>query len=596
MVSSKKIPIRYSNKLKSMVGIIKNHLKKDPSNKEILRTHKGIEDFCYNYPDSFKRQFMKEVGLKEPKSSKLKKPKNNQIEGFVKALEKLNGECIFLLRDTYEVFNRYNKKTKEGFGVLVNRKFLCDSEEDYFLLIKIFYDSLAVSKNNKDFLKDYLKRFKKLISENKTFNKKAKEVSNYILSHKKSNKLIYVDMGLQFTFCLFCYCSVKINSNNLKQDFLLFSTHPWLQEFFKDKYFTYKNEYVIDLEVDGKEKYYENLKSKSSATLLGFAIGDSLGFPVAGIDKKDISKFLESEISSFQSNSKHPFFPNLKAGQYTDNTSLLILSSKNIIKNKGFKINSYQQDLVSLGNKVLKNKNKERWMGPTALSGITNLIKGRDYRDSGSKTTESCSSTYRVIPLGIFYRNDTKRIKDFSKMSSMVTHNSEISKTGAIITSLIISELIGGISPAKAIEYSINSVKRTKENKILIENIKRALVISKTKPIDYARKLFGTGSPIHQTLPLAIFCFLHDSDNFEKAILNATNSYRSDSEKERGRLKNLSWEKQLQEAKGGNTDGIAGLTGAFLGAHLGIKGIPNKFNKVEDKDTLIYLGKKLILI
>ena len=63
---------------------------------------------------------------------------------------------------------------------------------------------------------------------------------------------------------------------------------------------------------------------------------------------------------------------------------------------------------------------------------------------------------------------------------------------------------------------------------------------------------------------------------------------------EKKRLKDLSWKEQLQEAKGGNTDGIAGLTGAFLGAYSGINKIPKKFMKVENKDYLNALGKKII--
>ena len=105
---------------------------------------------------------------------------------------------------------------------------------------------------------------------------------------------------------------------------------------------------------------------------------------------------------------------------------------------------------------------------------------------------------------------------------------------------------------------------------------------------------FGTGSLIYQTLPLAIYFFLKYPSNFEKAVLGAVNSYRSDTYKEKKKLAGLSWNKQLQEAKGGNTDGIAGLTGAFAGAYLGINKIPRKFLTVEDKQKLKVLAEELI--
>lgn len=118
--------------------------------------------------------------------------------------------------------------------------------------------------------------------------------------------------------------------------------------------------------------------------------------------------------------------------------------------------------------------------------------------------------------------------------------------------------------------------------------------MNKTESIETARKTFGTGSPIYQTLPLAIFCFLKFQSDFEKAVIAAANSYRDDVPEEKERLQKFSWEEQLQYAKGGNTDGIAGLTGAFAGAHLGFDKIPRKFLSVENMNELKKLGEKLI--
>ncbi|MBS3157113.1 ADP-ribosylglycohydrolase family protein [Candidatus Woesearchaeota archaeon] len=60
------------------------------------------------------------------------------------------------------------------------------------------------------------------------------------------------------------------------------------------------------------------------------------------------------------------------------------------------------------------------------------------------------------------------------------------------------------------------------------------------------------------------------------------------------KLEKFSWEEQLIKAKGGNTDGIAAITGAFLGAYLGVDKIPKKFMKIENKKKLIKLGKEIV--
>jgi len=93
---------------------------------------------------------------------------------------------------------------------------------------------------------------------------------------------------------------------------------------------------------------------------------------------------------------------------------------------------------------------------------------------------------------------------------------------------------------------------------------------------------------------LAIFIFLQYPEDFEKAVLEAANSYRDDTPEEQARMEKLTWEQQLLEAKGGNTDGIAGLVGAFVGAHIGIGSIPQELREVENADEIIKLGEKLI--
>ncbi|MDP3685593.1 MAG: ADP-ribosylglycohydrolase family protein, partial [bacterium] len=205
---------------------------------------------------------------------------------------------------------------------------------------------------------------------------------------------------------------------------------------------------------------------------------------------------------------------------------------------------------------------------------------------------------YRVVPLGIFYRPFAKdgvdELKNSAEISAMFTHNSEISKVGAAITALIIGNLMHGILPERAVNGALGIVGETDKTKLLIQKIRQAIDMGKVESIESARKTFGTGSPIYQTLPLAIFCFLKFQNNFEKAVIAAANSYRDDTPEEKTRLKKFSWEEQLQYAKGGNTDGIAGLAGAFAGAHLGLEKIPRKFLDIENEEKLVSLTRKLV--
>ncbi len=491
------------------------------------------------------------------------------------------------------------RETGKGFGFLVNRQFLCRTEEDYFTLIKLIYDALAKSSNPADFSEKYFSEFKSLVEKEPHFLHRAKKLFEYVAAQTNSPRIVFVDLGFQFTFSLFCSAAVRyFNNGKIEADFYSFSIFPWLQEFFTDKYFSEKSEIVLDLELEAIKDFQISLQDKAAGAFVGFAIGDALGFPVAGIDKADVPKFINSEITGFTNNPKHPFFSHLKSGQYTENTNLLMISAQHLIKNRGFVPQKYQGELAKWGKKITQNPDAERWAGPTAINAVKNLMGGKSYLESGSTTTESCSATYRVIPIGVFdrpfSRDGVDELEGNAEISAMFTHNSEMSKTGAAITALIIGNLMHGIFPEKAVLGSLEIIKKNEGNKLLIQKIRQAVDISKNEGVESARKIFGTGSPIYQTLPLAIFCFLKFQGDFENAIIAAVNSYRDDAPEEKERLQKFSWEEQLQYAKGGNTDGIAGLTGAFAGTHLGLGKIPRKFLSIEDKDKLVSLARKLI--
>ncbi|MFC1682272.1 ADP-ribosylglycohydrolase family protein [Nanoarchaeota archaeon] len=592
MVSNSKKQVQFSKRIIPMIQFIKKCSQENNIPLEDFR--KGMSDFCFNYPDSFKKDFFHKVGIKYEKEKNIDLSYKKEFTKFIDFLISRKEEPIFLLRDTYEAFKEYQSQTNKGIGVLINRKYISDDEEIYFKLIEIFYKSLLKSNNKNSFFMEYEKQFN-LLMKNKKLKEKSEEISNYIENSITSKSIVWVDIGLNFTFGLFGYFSIKkFSKSKIKQDISLFSVYPWLNTIFENNFFSLNEEFVNPIEFDSVKVYEQEMIEKSQGSIVGFAIGDSLGFPVAGIDKSDIKNHFKKQLNCFEENNKHPYFKHLRKGQYTDNTKMLLVSSNNIIQNKGFSLNSYIEELKKWGQSIISESEVERWAGPTALSAVKNLINGKNHKNSGSKTTQSCSSTYRVIPLGITYRKTFKRIKSLSFEVGGITHNSNISKSGCFIVSQIIANLMNGFLPEQAVKSSINLNEKNENNKKLINNLNYVSRNYQKLSIASARKRFGTGSPIFQTLPLAVFCFLKYQNDFEKGILAAANSYRDDTKKEQERLKNLPYEKQMQECDGGNTDGIAGLTGAFLGAHLGINKIPQKFLKIENKNKLLKIGKELV--
>ncbi|MDP2632529.1 MAG: ADP-ribosylglycohydrolase family protein [Candidatus Curtissbacteria bacterium] len=324
---------------------------------------------------------------------------------------------------------------------------------------------------------------------------------------------------------------------------------------------------------------------KIQGAVAGFAIGDSLGFPAAGIRAKDFLEINKGPIKGFSENKYHPLFYKLRRGQYTDNNRLFVLTIESLVS-KG----SYDEIDIILR---LKNWAKlcrespyfERWPGKTSLTAALKLLNGGAISECGVKKTISCGSIYRALPLGIFLFNKTGDfIVKISERCASYTHNSKVSKLGAAFASLILSKIIGSCKFEESVIDSLSIFKELEGDKISLQLFRKIeWIIYNYKTLSYhnARKVLGTGSSITQTLPLSLLICLK-ARNFEEGVIAAANSFRDDCEKERERLSQFGWTNQLLECIGGNTDGIAAICGCFLGALFGVENIPQSFKKVED--------------
>ena len=101
-------------------------------------------------------------------------------------------------------------------------------------------------------------------------------------------------------------------------------------------------------------------------------------------------------------------------------------------------------------------------------------------------------------------------------------------------------------------------------------DLKNKAEVTKKSPEEIA-KIIGVSQSVYETVPMALYCFLHSPNDFEQTIINAANLVP------------------------GDTDSIACIAGALSGTHNGLKAIPDRFkNKVEDAKMLRELGKRLV--
>jgi ADP-ribosylglycohydrolase len=383
-----------------------------------------------------------------------------------------------------------------------------------------------------------------------------------------------------------------------------------------------------------KSKYVSKIDN-ISGSLIGKAIGDSIGFLIEGhtadscyeyVDKvispkivhlygidKDIGRTGNSRYCIIEGNEKIVVFP---YGQYTIDTQCareLLLSIENGVLN----IESFKKRMMSLYGLAGLISSEQNNISKTALIGtpessfIENIKTGTPYKE---EKNDPCA---RVAPLGAVYMSKKDVCKSATSAQASMSNSSET----VIACSILIAEatrlaLENKIKPysrynilnsphifCQQLSNSIMPINPTlgtyvltmpfliKTRKSLIKDSKLEYILASAfadrqiiKLITAeCQKMFGeplynngetiSAAPVQSCL-FSIFCFMCVPNFFVSSICMAVRS-------------------------GGDVSSIAAIVGGIVGARVGLKSIPSYFiDRINDKgiyksDELIHLCKNL---
>lgn len=303
---------------------------------------------------------------------------------------------------------------------------------------------------------------------------------------------------------------------------------------------------------------------KAIGCLVGAAAGDALGMPTEDIDEKTLAECYKGRITSYQKALPNHPCSHLNPGQYTDDTQQLILLAESLVEKNFFEIHDFGNKLGQWGHLCRTVLGYDRFSGDTSLSAALDLYRGIDPYSSG-KFRSSCGAAMRVAPLGVFYYDWISKLEKAAKESAILTHNHPIAIDSAVLVSHIVAYLMNNCEPLEAVKKSNKLLKTPLREKIqwISEN-------NSQHPQEVAL-VVGTSASALDTVPMAVHCFIHSPNDFEKVITNAANLVP------------------------GDTDSIACIAGALAGTFNGLDAIPEKFKDgLEDYVKLKMLGEKLV--
>ena len=298
------------------------------------------------------------------------------------------------------------------------------------------------------------------------------------------------------------------------------------------------------------------LKSKFLGCLIGAAIGDGLGAWREGrriAEKEDIASLAER----------------VEELAYTDDTHMTIGVVESLIQSRGF-------DGEHMAQTFIKNYEAEPWRGygPGPPKVFRMIKSGEPWDSAASKIYRGGSfgngSAMRVAPIGLLYSNNPAKLREIAYKSSSITHSHELGKEGAALQAYAVALALNTPSDEEidreAFLLKLQNFAQTQLYKEKIANTKELLGEQ-----DRARvvAVLGNGIEALNSVPTAIYCFLKQPKSYKDSVIYAI-------------------------SLGGDTDTIASMAGAILGAYLGIEAIPQEWRlKLENKAYIEDLAEKL---
>lgn len=323
-------------------------------------------------------------------------------------------------------------------------------------------------------------------------------------------------------------------------------------------------------------------QSRVHGLLLGFAVGDALGAPAAGIPGGAfLSHF--GRIRSFVRNPLHPYLGHLEAGQFTENTELLLDAARDYAATGGIDRDRRIKSLTDWAKRVTSDPTNARWPGPTTLEGARRLAEGS--APNPGSAYGSVGAAYRCLPIAVV--SECPRLALDVQEEARLTDTHPESIACAVILTLCLHQVLKGTSIEEAAQHSLQRVQQVCPSEELSTLCANAL--SSDEDLEDLSRRFGTGARCRETLPLSFAIASQNYASFSDAIAKAAGCYKSDRDVAAGGP----WSRETAATNGGNTDGIAAIVGALLGALHGAEVVLEYWSNVEGRDRIREIAERL---
>lgn len=293
------------------------------------------------------------------------------------------------------------------------------------------------------------------------------------------------------------------------------------------------------------------LDERYAGCLAGLAVGDAVGTTVEFKRRGSFPPVTDMIGGG-------PF--GLKAGQWTDDTSMALCLAESLLAKNGF-------DAVDQMGRYL---NWWKWgylsstgtcfdIGITVRAALETFERsGEAYAGSSDPDTAGNGSLMRLAPLSLFYYPNMEDVLRFSAQSSLTTHAAAEAVECCQVLGFVIARCLAGMSKNDVLEASELNLDETAVKQIAMGDYR----------VKSRSDLRGTGYAV-ASLEAALWCFC-STQNFEAAVLVAANL-------------------------GDDADTTAAIVGQVAGAFYGVGGIPAGWlEKLHMREQILKMAEALL--
>lgn len=305
----------------------------------------------------------------------------------------------------------------------------------------------------------------------------------------------------------------------------------------------------------------ERVLDRFRGSIVGGAVGDALGAPV---------EFVRDADSLLKATGGNLSFPS--PALYTDDTQMSICVAEACIDSRGdadLFMDRLCDRFVEWFGKQGEGSPDRRAPGDSCMAGCQNLAAGVPWPEAGVASM-GCGAAMRSAPIGIYHRANMLKVIEWARDSSIPTHNDGTAMASAAAAALMVHYAANDVPPgvwAHELRLPLEGVSDT-----LMESLQTAMraVADRVEPaLALSGEMIGEAWLGHEAVASALYCCLRHQDDFEAAVRCAAYTV-------------------------GDSDSIACITGAIMGARLGFGAIPEEWaGAVEDAEYLTDLADRL---